>query len=503
MRRNRESAAMSRTRKKQYVEELEAQVACLHDAVRSLKTQNLELRLECERFRAPDALPPLPPLAALSPHASLEGVNCAVPMPDDLPSLEEGIDLLAADSLPADILAQLDSAVPAAKTLVPSGSRARSDEQTRSSTAAGQKRAGSPLLLGGSAKRLSAASLAFMSAVTFVCVTVNSGTAVYPNQPHVPGARMLMSLTDAAQGVVPWGSASRAASPYVAESEQAKLWPSLVREAATARDEQLSSSVTVNMPPHKPLSDAGRVTRAPQNSSWADVLRIEEAERQLAEARLALHQLRAAGEMANALANRPAVERASALADHAKALAVPRGGSAAKVSASSVPRMSASSEYGRGPVYEPVDEEEDLDTAGQSEYEAERFVFCSRAYMFDAVRRQSSGVRRPGGSSQELNFPASMPARFRHAQAYRDAQQLPMLTGGNESSASAPALKLPVVTLLLPSATLQGVVSSESSGDGDRGSGASSAGGGGGSDLMQVQCQVMNVSRFTASVPPA
>ena len=43
-----------------------------------------------------------------------------------------------------------------------------------------------------------------------------------------------------------------------------------------------------------PRGYAERVVRAPQNSSWADVLRIEAAEQQLAEAPLALRNLRAA-----------------------------------------------------------------------------------------------------------------------------------------------------------------------------------------------------------------
>ena len=46
MRRNRESAAQSRNRKKQYVEELEAQVQQLEDAVNGLHNENCELRRE-------------------------------------------------------------------------------------------------------------------------------------------------------------------------------------------------------------------------------------------------------------------------------------------------------------------------------------------------------------------------------------------------------------------------------------------------------------------------
>merc|ERR1719311_636333 len=51
-----------------------------------------------------------------------------------------------------------------------------------------------------------------------------------------------------------------------------------------------------------PRGYAERVIRAPQNSSWADVLRIEAAEKQLAEAQLALRNLRAASQSAEATA---------------------------------------------------------------------------------------------------------------------------------------------------------------------------------------------------------
>jgi len=47
MRRNRDSAALSRHRKKQHVENLESQVASLQEAVRSLIAQNQELRSAC------------------------------------------------------------------------------------------------------------------------------------------------------------------------------------------------------------------------------------------------------------------------------------------------------------------------------------------------------------------------------------------------------------------------------------------------------------------------
>jgi len=50
MRRNRESAAQSRNRKKQYVEELEAQVRDLQSSVGQLQSENFELRREHARL---------------------------------------------------------------------------------------------------------------------------------------------------------------------------------------------------------------------------------------------------------------------------------------------------------------------------------------------------------------------------------------------------------------------------------------------------------------------
>ena len=533
MRRNRMSAAISRTRKRQYVQELEAQVASLHDMVRSLKNQNVELR---QHFGGPGAppLPPLPPPVQLPPPPSVRAGRDS-PLHSADVSLEEELTMLSDDAIPTEFLDQLDDPLaPSADTIgtSPLGRRPSADTVGTSplGSKAGVKRGGS-LLTGGGAKRLSAAGLAFMSAVTFVTLTVNSDTSTYANPaPAHPGSRMLMSLT---------GGAPRTSLPYSTEPADASaMWPSLFREAAApALDTQdhLSSSLTQllrasqSAATPQPLADAERVTRAPHNSSWMDVLRIEAAERQLAEAQLALRQLRLAGEMATTLAARPCAAArpctaagaaqddegtGTALSDHAKALAVPGSmpgsGEMAKAAgalravmekleqgmpkqASAVPRMSAHSNGTRGPVYEPVEEEEDFETASAT-YEAQRYVFCSRAYMFDAAVRHSpsSGV---GRTSPEL--PRSMPPRFRHAAAYRDAPprdaqrlpdgRLPMLAGGNESS---PAL--PVVNLLLPSATLQGVPGAPPS---------SSAPNGGNSDLMQVQCQVLNVSRFTTSVP--
>merc|ERR1712146_751535 len=82
------------------------------------------------------------------------------------------------------------------------------------------------------------------------------------------------------------------------------------------------------------------------------------------------------------------------------------------------------------------------------------------------------------------DLPASMPARFRHTAEMRS--EIPRLTSGNNETLSRN--KDPVVNLLLPSAALVGLVSSskltpgDSSADDPR------------HDVMQVSCQVLNVS---------
>lgn len=67
MRRNRESAAQSRNRKKQYVEELEGQVKSLEDQVTALHQENYDLRREHARLMGQ-------PFAELRPPALVSGV---------------------------------------------------------------------------------------------------------------------------------------------------------------------------------------------------------------------------------------------------------------------------------------------------------------------------------------------------------------------------------------------------------------------------------------------
>lgn len=453
MRRNRESAAVSRNRKKQYVEELEAHVACLNHAVRTLKHENAELRRECERL----------------------GGN-------PLPAVNEP-DL----SLMADALEQGFSSSTASEPLF-----GYSDCEARHAEGVpkGVKRGRASLLPNTSSKKVSAASLALMSAVTFVTFAFSgtrshyhSATAGEVSSQTFGGGRMLMSLAPTAAG-------------KSFRDDTSPLWPSLLHDTsdrASALYRSANARAPTSMPAHSGFQQPERVIRAPGNSSWADVLKIEAAERQLHEAQLALRQLRAASEMATRLASRPVVEHAAMLADEAKALlGVPHSTS----TASSVPRMSAPSTNTSAPVYEHVEEEEsDL---SPSEYEAQRFIFCSRAYMFDAaVRRpQHDFDQRAMGADLDV-MDSGIPPRFRSAPSRAATHKLPMLeASGNASAHSSNGMKAPVVTLLLPSAALQGVVGQErhhmpESGTAPAGTGRS--------DLMQVQCQVLNASRFTTS----
>ena len=89
------------------------------------------------------------------------------------------------------------------------------------------------------------------------------------------------------------------------------------------------------------------------------------------------------------------------------------------------------------------------------EYEAQRFIFCSRAYMFDAA----VPTRPPMPTRIEAADKCLL--RCRHASVTRlhtvRRDQLPLLSSGANATGSQ-VLKPPVVTLLLPSAALQGAV---------------------------------------------
>lgn len=444
MRRNRESAAMSRNRKKAHMEELEAKVNELSATVARLEAENARLKAENAQNARLGGPASGPPPAAAAAAAAAPG----------------------------------------------------------------------PAAVG---KKVGAASLALMSALTFVALTGTpmGGLPTIASR-HVPGARALMSLPEersvgfgarAAPAVAP-GNAAAAA---LLSAETAPLWPALhaaasagaaasepavvpvagpaaqpallpspadrTREASTGA--ALAPAVLMAAPP----IGADRVIRLPQNSSWADALRTEAAEREASELAAAASARRRAG---------------------SKLLAWP-----------------AQSEQRH--VYEPdwKDEEDDdeeatlgpddgvppLPFAGTGFYDdgfadgyaeaRRRFIFCSRAYTFDVDGRGGAGVASPvvrrGDVAERPNdkhLPAAMPARFRHAAS----QKMPMaaLTDGSNTTAELPAAPEPVVSLLLPSAALHGVVTVADSERRPSSRAEDEIPG-----LVQVTCQLLNATRWS------
>ena len=155
-------------------------------------------------------------------------------------------------------------------------------------------------------------------------------------------------------------------------------------------------------------------------------------------------------------------------------------------------------------VYEPNWREEEDAYPGDAflSSEAQRMIFCSRAFAFDvspSARARGSGGPARQSQSRELQIPAAMPARFRHA-----ASGMPQLTdgkvGGNGSDLPDPLASQPIVSLLLPSAALRGVVPEGVAGfPGAHMDGAANMDSkeqAVDTELMQVQCKVLNASRF-------
>lgn len=226
-------------------------------------------------------------------------------------------------------------------------------------------------------------------------------------------------------------------------------------------------------------------------------------EKQLAEAQLALRALGVhhRSSMPPAATPSSAEETASSVTDpDAKALARPRSAQPAY-------------HHMREPVFEPswkaegaslYDQYEAADGIDGEQYDPERYIFCSRAYMFDAIRspvaRRTTGPRKA-----DLELPSAMPARFRYAAQLQQQQQVPQLTDGDNASSSARPTDSalahhPVVNLLLPSAALQGVrgVGGFDADAADaHGRASSSHTANDRNSLIQVQCAVLNASRFS------
>ena len=93
-------------------------------------------------------------------------------------------------------------------------------------------------------------------------------------------------------------------------------------------------------------------------------------------------------------------------------------------------------------------------------------------------------------ASQPEQLPAAMPARFRHAAS----QKMPMaaLTDGSNTTAELPAAPEPVVSLLLPSAALHGVVTVADSERRPSSRAEDEIPG-----LVQVTCQLLNATRWS------
>jgi len=355
-------------------------------------------------------------------------------------------------------------------------------------------RPASPPVAGGKPRSgVSAGSLALMSALTFV--TFSAVHSQGGSAQHNPGARALMSLQD---DLPPVPESFSGLLQTLTETEQ--LWPALkplkpLHDSAILLDDEAAGSASPQrraVPPTLPNTPQpprviklapqppSRVIRLPQNSSWSDALRFEALETRLAAAPRP-------PPAADPSTDRPAIP------DPATERAL--------VQRDVVP-LEPSFEAGKGwsqptRIYEPVwhadpleVEDDDYENGDSSDafggLDAQRYIFCSRAYMFDATHRQSArrATRRPPSApaAAGLDLPAAMPARFRHA-----AQQgVPQLTDGrNDTPASA---ALPTVQFLLPSAALHGVV----------GAAQRSVDATAGSDLLQVTCQVTNVSRVSS-----
>jgi len=457
MRRNRESAAMSRNRKKAYIEELEAKVNSLTSMVTALQNENWALKEEC---------------------AALRGLG------------QEG----GSSSLDQSTFRPLFGANAAA------GAMAGEQSKANGGTGAGQHASAS--------KKFGTAGLALASTLALVTLSVNApGSMRSPflsGRPHSPTSRVLMSLRDEFREMQ---SSSALASRF--REEASPLWPSLdVRQddgaiAMNAPDEAAlmpkaaAARVPSRLPTQRRLESPApeRVIHLPLNSSWADALLSEAAD-----------TMPNSGDKGDSSGDSSGDSEKLLLHRHSElSLLAQRG---------------AWDEHGReehalrGRVYEPQWHDEPSRHAGSGGYRlpddafeasseaARRFIFCARSYAFDVVKQtgqtrgsepHSPDARAATGraGSRELPLPTAMPARFRHA-----AASVPQLTdGSNTSDAHAESTlrkpQLPVVSFLLPTAALGGVAqrvphADHEPYDADKAD----------SDLMQVTCQVLNASRI-------
>lgn len=434
MRRNRESAAMSRNRKKAYIEELESKVKSLGSSLSLLQSENWALKQENTALRAQLGVPAD---AAAASAAAASAAPTAAPEEVAASAAVVGVEGTAAASVATS------AAAAAAVGAVSSGEMTEGGSQG--------KKLGSTL---------STTGIALMSALTFVTFTVSStmsgafGAAGGAHMGRSPVARALMSIRD---------------DPLVRSADEVPLWPSLsllkgVREHADDYHAPVALPMHALAPsshsykmedlPPAALPNSERVVRLPPNSSWADALRTEAADVRLKE--LQVH---------------PGLHGRATYAQEEHTVYEPQWEEEA----------------------EPA-EPEDLfvdDSSFDSFSEAQRrFIFCARAYTFDMTRAAASEPQ-PASTSTELQLPAAMPARFRHTAMRSGA--VPQLTSGNTSGdedAAGMHPKLPIVSLLMPSAALRGVVQTERLDPWTPSSHVDDS-------LVQVSCQVLNATRFT------
>jgi len=502
MRRNRESAAMSRNRKKAYIEELEAKVAALKASVHQLQSENQTLKQDCSST-------PASAVAAAAGAAAPGALQAAGSSSDALADDDLGLSL---EQLGAVVGDDLCLGLPPLD--IPSG---HGDEDASA-------------LPGG--KKVSTAALAMMSALTFVTLSANSSGPLWSRDAgHSPTSRVLMSLSDETarrfgrdEELPLWPAIDALAIDTLQQPPQAQalyespepiasalatalptplpppVRPPASASASASASSHSSSHVRVEQVEGDAGKDAGRVLMLPRNSSWADALRVEAAEKQLmVRGEAAMLHGSGGGSGSGAM---PPVPDTGALLASPLPLQIKAAAPADKVYE---PAWEGSAEE-EEEYFEPYDPHS-IET---EENQRRRFIFCARAYTFDVTSaRRGARASSPAAPSapapaapapsRELSLPA-MPARFRHGAARVHElpnkglpnKGLPQLTdghmpGGNESEPlPLPSARYPVVSMLLPSAALRGVVTGVDDGGSDDLSG----------DLMQVSCQVLNASRW-------
>jgi len=470
MQRNRESAAQSRTKKNLRLKHLEHRVVELDEAMASLQAENAALKRQ---------------LAAAGLRPPAEGTECAVPVLRGLPAAAEGPEeqpVLRGASIPVEGRSGMQHGAPQPASMPSHGVEASA--QARS-------------VLGAAGHKPTSTSVAFLAALSVLAYTSGGSGWERGYAPEVadygaptdypagaeaqsssemraaksPGARALLALPDSLaaadrdRGASPcWPAADGARGPLSLldaatlarlrlGSGAVPLLPSPSNDAAPAKP-----ALAPSPPIPSPSAAPGRLVELTPGSSWLDALVAEAEDDGMWEGDAALYR------------RAQPVLRAPPLPP-------------------STPPEAVAVRSARAVVEGAGD--------GQPE-ESRRHVFCSRAYAFDAAPRgggawpesSTDHDKTKSESESEVALPASMPARFRHA-----ARQ----HGGSNASARPPL----TLNFLLPPAALHGVAGLEDQAStagvalaGASYMGAQGAAGSGGG-LVQLTCQVTNVSKVT------